>query len=58
LTEEIDRLHVDLWNAKAALGQHRHDPAAETGSDATPDRALVARLRRLRGRTSTPRREL
>jgi hypothetical protein len=58
LIEEIDRLHIDLWNAKAMLGQNQPDAAAETGSEATPDRALVARLRRLRGRTSTPRREL
>jgi hypothetical protein len=50
LIEEIDRLYVDLWNAKAMLGHDEHGSAGEAESEATPDRAFAARLRRFGSR--------
>jgi hypothetical protein len=50
LIEEIERLHIDLWNAKAAQEQ---EPPASEGDDpvqASLDRTLRARLSRIRGR--------
>jgi hypothetical protein len=52
LIEEIERLHIDLWNAKAA---QEHDWQALDGEEdehvqASMDRTLRARLSRIRGR--------
>jgi hypothetical protein len=49
LIEEIERLHVDLWNAKTTQGQP--DQADGDGHvEASLDRTLRARLSRVRGR--------
>jgi hypothetical protein len=51
LIEEIERLHVDVWNAKTAQGQELLDQADGDGQlQPTLDRTLRARLRRVRGR--------
>ena len=53
LIEEIERLHVDLWNAKTPQEQA---PAATSDADdrvqASMDRTLRARLSRVRSRAS------
>jgi hypothetical protein len=56
LIEEIEGLHVDLWNAKA-MSEHEEP---ETGgqdarSDANPNRTLLARLRRIGTHGPSPR---
>ena len=50
LIEEIERLHVDLWNAKAAQEPLPPDAADEEAEQvhASMDRTLRARLRRVR----------
>jgi hypothetical protein len=50
LIEEIERLHVDLWNAKAAQEPLPPDAADEDDEQvhASMDRTLRARLRRVR----------
>ena len=52
LIEEIERLHIDLWNAKAAQDQGPQDLAAEEDEQvhASMDRTLRARLSRVRSR--------
>jgi hypothetical protein len=51
LIEEIERLHVDVWNAKTTQGQEQPDQADGDGQvQATLDRTLRARLSRVRGR--------
>jgi hypothetical protein len=51
LIEEIERLHVDLWNAKTTHEQDQPDQADWDGQvQASLDRTLRARLSRLRGR--------
>jgi hypothetical protein len=50
LIEEIERLHVDLWNAKT---MHHDQPDQADGDghvEASLDRTLRARLSRVRGR--------
>jgi len=50
LIEEIERLHVDLWNAKTT--QEQDQPGHADGDDqvqASLDRTLRARLSRVRG---------
>ena len=49
LIEEIERLHIDLWNAKAAQALAPDDPADEEAEQvqASMDRTLRARLRRV-----------
>jgi hypothetical protein len=52
LIEEIERLHVDLWNAKTPQEQTR--PATSDADDrvqASMGRTLSARLSRVRGRS-------
>jgi len=52
LIEEIERLHVDLWNAKTM--QEQGPPATSDANDrveASMDRTLWARLNRVRGRS-------
>jgi hypothetical protein len=52
LIEEIERLHVDLWNAKSMQEPER--PATSDADDrvqASMDRTLWARLNRVRGRS-------
>jgi hypothetical protein len=52
LIEEIERLHVDLWNAKTPQEQTR--PVTGDGDDrveASMDRTLWARLSRVRDRS-------
>jgi hypothetical protein len=51
LIEEIERLHIDLWNAKAVQDQSLSDQ--DDGDDqvqASLDRTLRGRLSRVRGR--------
>ena len=49
LIEEIERLHIDLWNAKAAQEQGGADPTAEEEPVQTSlDRTLRGRLSRVR----------
>jgi hypothetical protein len=51
LIEEIERLHIDLWNAKAMPEQAQ--PDQDGGDDHVEgrlDRTLRARLSRVRGR--------
>jgi hypothetical protein len=51
LIEEIERLHVDLWNAKTTQEQDQPDQADGDGQvQASLDRSLRARLSRVRGR--------
>jgi hypothetical protein len=50
LIEEIERLHVDLWNAKTT--QEQDQPVHADGDhqvQASLDRTLRARLSRVRG---------
>jgi hypothetical protein len=51
LIEEIERLHVDLWNAKTTQEYDQPDRANGDGHvEASLDRTLRARLSRVRGR--------
>jgi hypothetical protein len=51
LIEEIERLHIDLWNAKAAQEQGGPDPTAEEEPGQTSlDQTLWGRLNRVRKR--------
>jgi hypothetical protein len=51
LIEEIERLHIDLWNAKSAQEEEQPDPSeVEDQVQASMDRTLRARLSRVRGR--------
>jgi hypothetical protein len=51
LIEEIERLHVDLWNAKTTQEHDQPDQADGDGHvEASLDRTLRARLSRVRGR--------
>ena len=51
LIEEIERLHIDLWNAKSAQDQDEPEPSdVEDQVQASMDRTLRARLSRVRGR--------
>ena len=51
LIEEIERLHVDLWNAKTTQEHDQPDQADGHGHvEASLDRTLRARLTRVRGR--------
>jgi hypothetical protein len=51
LIEEIERLHVDLWNAKTTQEQDQPDQADGDGHvQASLDRTLRARLSRVRRR--------
>ncbi len=52
LIEEIERLHVDLWNAKTM--QEQEQPPTSDADDrvqASMDRTLWARLSRVRSRS-------
>ena len=52
LIEEIERLHVDLWNAKTMPEQGPLATSdANEGVEASMDRTLWARLNRVRGRS-------
>jgi hypothetical protein len=56
LIEEIERLHVDLWNAKTTQAQNR--PATGDPDDqgqVDMDRTLRGRLSRVRSRSAKPR---
>jgi hypothetical protein len=48
LIEEIERLHIDLWNAKST--QDLEGATAEVQGHEGMDRTLRARLRRVRNR--------
>jgi hypothetical protein len=50
LIEEIEALHVDLWNAKAAIAEAVRDGDESPQQDL--HRSLADRLRLTRGRTS------
>ena len=51
LIEEIERLHVDLWNVKTTQVHDQPDQADGDGHvEASLDRTLRARLSRVRGR--------
>jgi len=51
LIEEIERLHIDLWNAKSAREESEvEDAKSEVQTHATIDRTLRARLSRIRSR--------
>lgn len=51
LIEEIERLHIDLWNAKATQEQALPDQSERDDSvQASLDRTLRGRLSRVRGR--------
>jgi hypothetical protein len=49
LIEEIERLHVDLWNARTMPEQDQPDQAEDDQVQASLDRTLRARLSRIRG---------
>ena len=51
LIEEIEALHVERWNAKTAVPMHDEDGVDGDAGEASLNRALGARLRRL-GRRS------
>jgi hypothetical protein len=56
LIEEIERLHIDLWNAKSTHEQSRPEHADADGQvHASVERTLRARLSRVRSRSSQPR---
>ena len=55
LIEEIERLHVDLWNAKTTQEQKRPTDDAKDQVQASMDRTLRAKLSRVRSRNSEPR---
>ena len=51
LIEEIERLHIDLWNAKSAQEQDQPEPRdVDEQVQASIDRTLRGRLSRVRGR--------
>jgi hypothetical protein len=50
LIEEIELLHIDLWNAKPAQEQERVRSDEDEHFEDSMDRTLRARLSRLRGR--------
>jgi len=51
LIEEIERLHIDLWNAKSAPEQDLSDQSdVDDQAEASFERTLRARLSRVRGR--------
>jgi hypothetical protein len=52
LIEEIELLHIDLWNAKAAQEHHRPELPSEEDEhvESSMNRTLRARLSRVRGR--------
>jgi len=51
LIEEIELLHIDLWNAKSAREEGEVEPAkAEGQTHESIDRTLRARLSRIRSR--------
>jgi hypothetical protein len=51
LIEEIERLHIDLWNAKSAQEQDEPEPSdVDDQVQASMDRTLRARLSRVRVR--------
>jgi hypothetical protein len=50
LIEEIEQLHVDLWNARAQAVPQPEEPAVP----ATPETALRSRLRTFVRRTESP----
>src|SRR6266571_7168657 len=54
LIEEIERLHIDAWNAKATQEQDRPEDHADADDqlEASVDRTLRSRLNRVRSRTS------
>jgi hypothetical protein len=53
LIEEIERLHIDVWNAKAIQEQDRPDRAdADDQLDVSMERTLRSTLSRVRRRTS------
>lgn len=53
LIEEIERLHIDVWNAKATQEQDRPDRAdGDDQLEASMDRTLRSTLSRIRSRTS------
>jgi hypothetical protein len=53
LIEEIERLHIDVWSAKAMQQQDRPDRGdADDQLEASMDRTLRSRSSRIRSRTS------
>jgi len=54
LIEEIERLHIDLWNARSTQEEERADEAGNAASqlvdDALIERTLRDRLSRVRSR--------
>jgi len=57
LIDEIERLHVDLWNAKSAVvpAADEDEEAEEVpSSDGRIDNTLRARIRRIGSRGSSP----
>jgi len=53
LIEEIERLHIDVWSAKAMQEQDRPDRGdADDQLEASMDRTLRSRLSRIGSRTS------
>lgn len=51
LIEEIERLHIDLWNAKSTHEESAPEPVtADVQTHRSLDRAFRARLSRVRGR--------
>jgi hypothetical protein len=53
LIEEIERLHIDLWNAKATPEQDQADQSdGDDHVEARLDRTLRSRLSRVRGRST------
>ena len=55
LIEEIERLHVDLWNAKTTEEHKRLTGDVEGQVQASMDRTVRARLSRVRSLSSKPR---
>ena len=60
LIDEIERLHVDLWNAKSAVvaateeeEEEQPEPAEAQSSDGRIDNTLRARIRRIGSRGSS-----
>jgi hypothetical protein len=52
LIEEIERLHIDLWNAKSAQDVEQPEPSdGDDRVEASMERTLRARLSRVRGRS-------
>ena len=48
LVEEIERLHVDLWNARQLFRQTQPSSTNEQGADAEPASAAYALVERLK----------